>query len=57
MMWIIFTLLLVLGSVGLLAPYGMIGAFIQVVMTGALVLFGINRIRVTASRIRRRQGI
>jgi len=57
MIWLIFTLLLVLGSGGLLAPDGMIGALIQVIITGALVLFGIYRIRATSSRIRRQQGI
>jgi hypothetical protein len=57
MIWIIFTLLLVLVGIGLLAPYGMIGAFIQITMIGALVLLGINLIRATSSRIRRREGI
>jgi hypothetical protein len=57
MIWIIFTMLLVLAGVGLLAPYGMTGAVIQVIMTGALVLFGIYCIRATSSRIQRQQGI
>ncbi len=57
MIWMIFTLLLVLGWVDLLPPYGVIGAVIQVIMTGALVLFGIYRIRAASSRIQRQQGI
>jgi hypothetical protein len=57
MIWIIFTMLLVLAGVGLLAPYGVTGAVIQVIITGALVLFGVYCIRATSSRIQRQQGI
>jgi hypothetical protein len=45
MLWPIFAMLLVLGVVGLLAPYGMVGGLFQILLIGALVALGINRLR------------
>jgi hypothetical protein len=55
MLWLIFAMLLVLGTVGLLAPYTLIAGVIQILLIGALVAFGIQRIRAVSTRIRRYQ--
>ena len=45
MLWLIFTMLLVLCLVGLLASYTLVGGVIQILLISALVALGINRIR------------
>jgi hypothetical protein len=45
MLWLIITMLLVLGVVGLLASYTLVGGVIQIVLISTLVALGINRIR------------
>ena len=44
MIWAIFALLLIMGLVGLLTPYTMIGGVIQIILICALVALGIRRI-------------
>ena len=57
MLWFIYTILLILGVAGLLAPYGMISGLIQIVMTSIFVWIGIDRILAISKRIRRYQGV
>ena len=45
MLWLIIAMLLVLGVVGLLASYTLVGGVIQIVLISTLVALGINRIR------------
>ena len=53
MLWAIFAMLLVLGVVGFLASYTLVGGVMQILLISALVVLGINRIRAVSSRIRR----
>lgn len=55
MIWLIFAMLLVLGVVGFLVPYTLVGGVIQVLLISALVALGINRIRAVSNRMRRYQ--
>jgi len=57
MLWFIYTILLILGVAGFLAPYGMISGLIQIVMTSIFVWIGIDRILAISKRIRRYQGV
>ena len=54
MLWAIFAMLLVLGVVGFLASYTLVGGVMQILLISALVL-GINRIRAVSTQIRRSQ--
>jgi threonine/homoserine/homoserine lactone efflux protein len=47
MIWAIFAMLLILGLVGLLGTYTLVGGVIQIILICALVWIGINRIRRT----------
>jgi len=55
MLWLIFAMLLVLGVVGFLASYTLVGGVMQILLISALVVLGINRIRVVSTQIRRSQ--
>jgi len=55
MLWLIFAMLLVLGVVGFLVPYTLVGGVIQVLLISALVALGINRVRAVSNRMRRYQ--
>ena len=55
MLWLIFAMLLLLGAVGLLAPYALGAGVIQILLISALVAFGIQRIRAVSTRMRRYQ--
>jgi hypothetical protein len=48
-------MLLVLGVVGFLASYALVGGVIQILLISTLVALGINRIRAVSNRIRRYQ--
>jgi hypothetical protein len=45
MIWLIFGLLLLMGLVGLLGSYTLVGGVIQIILICALVVIGIKRIR------------
>ena len=53
MLWLIFAMLLIMGAVGFLAPYTLVGGVIQILLISALVALGIKRIRAVSSHIRR----
>jgi len=55
MLWLIFWMFLVLGVVGFLASYTLVGGVMQILLISALVVLGINRIRVVSTQIRRSQ--
>ena len=55
MLWAIFAMLLIMGAVGFLASYTLVGAVIQILVISALVVLGINRIRAVSTQIRRSQ--
>ena len=55
MLWLIFAMLLVLGAVGLLTSYGLVTGVIQILLISTLMAFGIQRIRVVSTRMRRDQ--
>ena len=55
MVWLVFAMLLVLGVVGLLASYALVGGVIQILLISALVALGIQRIRAVSTRMRRSQ--
>ena len=55
MLWLIFAMLLIMGVVDVLAPSTLLGGVFQILLIGALVALGINRIRVVSSHIRRYQ--
>jgi hypothetical protein len=55
MLWAIFAMLLVLGVVGFLASYTLVGGVMQILLISALVVLGINRIRAVSTQIRRSQ--
>jgi len=52
MLGIIFAILLVLGLVSLLASYSLLGAALQILLIGILVVLGIRRMRAVTNRIR-----
>jgi hypothetical protein len=56
MLWAIFAMLLVLGVVGFLASYMLVGGVMQILLISALVVLGINRIRALSTQIRRSQA-
>lgn len=45
MLWVIFAMLSILGVVGILASYTLVGGFIQITLISTLVALGINRMR------------
>lgn len=45
MSWVIFAMLLIMGLVGLLGSYTLVGGVIQIILICALVVIAINRIR------------
>ena len=53
MLWLIFAILLAVGVVGFFASSTLIGGVFQLLLIGALVALGINRIRAVSSRMRR----
>lgn len=53
MLWLIFAMLLILGVVGFLAPYTLVGGVMQIMLISALVVLGSNRIRAVSNHIRR----
>ncbi len=55
MLWAILAMLLVLGVVGFLASYTLVGGVMQILLISALVALGINRIRAVSTQIRRSQ--
>jgi len=55
MLWAIFATLLVLGVVGFLASYTLVGGVMQILLISALVVLGINRIWAVSTQIRRSQ--
>ena len=55
MLWLIFAMLLIMGVVGFVAPYTLVGAVIQILLISALVVLGINRILAVSTQIRRYQ--
>jgi hypothetical protein len=55
MLWVILAVLLGVGVVGFLASSTLVGGIFQLLLIGALVALGINRIRAVSSRIRRYQ--
>jgi hypothetical protein len=55
MLWLILAVLLGVGVVGFLASSTLVGGIFQLLLIGALVALGINRIRAVSSRIRRYQ--
>jgi hypothetical protein len=55
MLWAVFVMIWILGAVGLLASYTLVGGVIQIVLISALVSLGINRICAVSNRIRRYQ--
>jgi hypothetical protein len=52
MLWLIFAVLLGVGVVGFLASSTLVGGIFQLLLIGALVALGINRIRAVSSRMR-----
>ena len=55
MLWLILAILLAVGVAGFFASSTLVGGVFQLLMIGALVALGINRIRAVSSRIRRYQ--
>ena len=55
MLWAIFAMLVVLGVVGFLASYTLVGGVMQILLISALVVLGVNRIRAVSTQIRRSQ--
>ena len=55
MLWLIFAMLLIMGVVGLLASYTLVGGVNQILLISAPVALGINRIRAVSNHIRRYQ--
>ena len=55
MLWAIFAMLLIMGAVGFLASYTLVGGIMQILLISALVVIGINRIRAVSTQIRRYQ--
>ena len=55
MLWLIFAMLLIMGVVGVLAPSTLLGGVFPILLIGALVALGINRIRAVSTQIRRYQ--
>ena len=53
MLWLIFAILLSVGVAGFFASSTLVGGVFQLLLIGALVTLGINRIRAVSSRIRR----
>ena len=45
MIWLIIAMILIMGLVGLFAPYTLVGGIIQILLIGVLVAIGIKRIR------------
>jgi len=52
MLGLIFTVLLFVGLVSLLAPYSLLGGAMQILLTGALMVLGIQRMRAVRNRLR-----
>ena len=52
MLGLIFTLLLFVGLVSLLAPYSLLGGAMQILLTGALMVLAIQRMRAVRNRLR-----
>ena len=52
MLGLIFTLLLFVGLVSLLAPYSVFGGVMQILLIGALMVLGIQRMRAVRNRLR-----
>lgn len=55
MLWLIFTMLLVMGVISFFTSYTMLGGGVQIVLIGALGVLGVKRIGAVSSRIRRYQ--
>lgn len=55
MIWLIFTMLLVLGGMGLVASSALGAAVIEILLISTLVVLGIQRIRAVSTRMRRYQ--
>ncbi len=54
MLWLILAMILILGLVGLIGSYTLVGGLIQVSLLCALVAIGINRIREVSNRMSKR---
>ncbi len=54
MLWLIVAMILIMGLVGLLGSYTLVGGVIQIILIGALMAIGINRIRAVSNRISNR---
>ncbi|HKH19832.1 MAG TPA: hypothetical protein VKB53_02815 [Gammaproteobacteria bacterium] len=52
MLGLIFTLLLFVGLVSLLAPYSLLVGVMQILLIGALMVLGIQRMRALRNRLR-----
>jgi len=55
MIWLIFAILMAVGVAGFFASSTIFGGVFQLLLIGALMALGINRIRAVSSRIRRYQ--
>ena len=55
MLWLIFTMFLVMGVISFFTSYAMLGGGVQIVLIGALGVLGVKRIGAVSSRIRRYQ--
>ena len=53
MLWLIITLLLMMGVVSFFATYTMLGGAFQIVLISALGVLGVRRILAVSSRMRR----
>ena len=53
MLWLIFAILLAVGAAGFFASSTLMGGVFQLILIGALVALGINRIRAVSGRMRR----
>lgn len=53
MLWLIFALLLIIGIISFFTSYTMLGGGAQIVLIGALLVLGIQRMRAVRDRIRK----
>ncbi len=55
MLWLIFAMILIMGLVGLLGSYTLVGGVIQITVICALIAIGINRIFAVSNRMSKRE--
>jgi hypothetical protein len=53
MLWLIFAMLLIMGVISFFTSYTMLGGGVQIVLIGALLVLGIQRMRAVRDRIRK----